>query len=571
MLEIMKAFVESMFSDERFNCNRLLIAIVLSIAVFLIYAKTLTGDFIFDDRPNIRDNSHIRLTQITPKSLYEAARESPASSRPVAMISFALNYFFHEYNVVGYHLVNIFIHITNGLLLYLFISMTWRTPAMVSRDEKYKWVALFTAFIWLVHPIQSQSVSYIVQRMNSMATMFYLFSMVFYVKARFADATREKALWFGVAATCGILALGSKQIATTLPFFIFLYEWYFFQDLRWDWIKKRIPILAGVILLLVIIAFIYLGSHPLQSIGSVYRFHELTMAQRCLSQFRVVIFYISLLLWPHPSRLNLNHDFTPSVSLLQPVTTLPAMAAIMAVLVLGILLAKKQRLISFCIFWYFGNLVIESSIIGLELVFEHRNYLPSMLVVFLVVFLSFRHLKPKWITPIILLAVAAVFATWTNQRNDVWRSPLLVWKDSVEKSPHDPRTSRTLNNLGGALADYGRYAEATQYYRKALEINPNYYNAHANLGYAIARQGQLEEAVTHLQTALKINPKYYEAHTNLGVVYSLQEKYQDAIRHFKTIWALCTRCRRNTRMRFGISRLPSALSPIMQMPTTTWA
>jgi tetratricopeptide (TPR) repeat protein len=254
------------------------------------------------------------------------------------------------------------------------------------------------------------------------------------------------------------------------------------------------------------------------------------MAQRGLSQFRVVIFYISLLLWPHPSRLNLNHDFPPSFSLLEPVTTLPAIAAIMAVLVLGIFLAKKQRLISFCILWYFGNLVIESSIIALELVFEHRNYMPSMLVVFLVVFLSFRHLKPKWITPLILLVVAAVFATWTYQRNDVWRSPLLVWKDSVQKSPHSPRP---LNNLGVALADYGQYAEAAQYYHKALEIDPNYVNAHANLGYAVARQGRLEEAVVHLQTALKINPNYYEAQTNMGIVYAMQEKYQDAVRHLR--------------------------------------
>lgn len=529
MLEIMKNIAESKFNDARFNYEGLLIVLV-AVAVFFIYAKTLTGGFIFDDRHNIKDNPHIRLTHITPKSLYDTVREGPSSRRPVAMISFALNYYFHGYKVVGYHLVNLMIHITTGLLLYLLITMTWQTPAMHPRDNRYSWVAFFTAIIWLVHPIQTQSVSYVVQRMNSMATMFYVLSMVLYVKARFAEAKPEKAAWFSAAAVSGILALGSKETAATLPVFIFLYEWYFFQDLRRDWIKKRIPILAGIMILLIIIALIFLGRHPLEKVLSGYATHHLTMAQRGLSQFRVVIFYISLLLWPHPSRLNLDHDFQPSFSALDPVTTVPAMAAIIGILVLALFLAKKQRLISFCILWYFGNLVIESSIIGLELVFEHRNYMPSMFVVLLAVFLSFRYIKPGWLTPLMLLAVAAVFATWTYQRNEVWRSPVLIWKDSAQKSPHNPRS---LNNLGVALADHGHYPEAVQYYHKALQIYPNYAEAHANLGYAIARQGQLDEAIIHFKTALQLDPQFHEAHTNLGIVYALQGRHRDALRHFK--------------------------------------
>ncbi len=535
MLDIMKDIAESKLNAERINFERLLIALALSMVVFFIYAKTLTGDFIFDDRPNIRDNSHIRLTQITPKSLYEAVRESPSSSRPVANISFALNYFFHGYNVVGFHLVNIMIHITNGLLLYVFISMTWRTPAMVSRDEKYWWIAFFTASIWLVHPIQSQSVSYIVQRMNSMATLFYLFSMVFYVKARFAEAKREKAAWFCGAAACGFLALGSKEIAATLPFFIFLYEWYFFQDLRWDWIKKRIPILAGVMILLIIIALIYLGRHPLERILAAYATHHLTMAERGLSQFRVVIFYISLLLWPHPSRLNLDHDFQPSLSVLDPKTTVFAIGAIIGFIVLAMLLAKKERLISFCILWYFGNLVIESSIIGLELVFEHRNYLPSTFFILAAVFLSYRYLKPKWLAPVVLSVVGVVFVFWTYERNDVWRSPILIWMDCIKKSPQTPRP---YNNLGVALAHLGHYREAADQYRQALQIDPRYAHAYTNLGRALASQGNIDAAIGQFNTALKISPGNYVAHNNLGIALALQGRHAEAIEHFSAALAI---------------------------------
>jgi hypothetical protein len=152
----------------------------MAVIVFILYAKTLTGAFIFDDRNNIRDNPHIRLTQITLPGIYSAAHDSPTPNRPLANISFTLNYYFHDYNVVGYHAVNIIIHIFNGMLLYLFVKATLATPVIQSNAQKYGWVPYVTAVIWLVHPIQTQSVSYIVQRMNSMATMFYVLSMLLY-------------------------------------------------------------------------------------------------------------------------------------------------------------------------------------------------------------------------------------------------------------------------------------------------------------------------------------------------------------------------------------------------------
>lgn len=503
--------------------------VLMAVFVFFIYAKTLTGDFFFDDRHNIRDNLNIRLTQLSPEGLIKAAIKSPIARRPVANISFALNYYFHGNNVVGFHVVNILIHIANGMLLYLLISLTLHMPALRDSHRSYRWVPFFAVFIWLVHPIQTQSVSYIVQRMNSMATLFYLLSLVLYVKARTTNTKHTRALWFAGVALSGLLALGSKEIAATLPFFIFIYEWYFFQDLSFAWIKKRLPLIAGVMILLVIIALIYLGAHPLEKISSMYATHDLTMAQRALSQFRVVLFYISLLLWPHPSRLNLDHDFQPSHALLDPATTLLGMIAIVFFLVAAVLTAKKERLISFCILWYFGNLIIESSIIGLELVFEHRNYLPSMFVFFAVVFLSFRHLKPKWLVPAVLSAVIVVFAFWTYERNDVWRSPILLWMDCIKKAPQNPRP---YNNLGVALADRGHFREAADQYRRALQINPRYERAYTNLGRAVASQGNIGAAIELFNTALEINPGSYVAHNNLGIALALQGRHPEAIEHF---------------------------------------
>ena len=506
-----------------------LVIILLAIVAFLIYGKTLTGDFIFDDVPNIKDNPHLRIRQITVENLMDAAFEGPSKRRPVAKLSFALNHYFHGYNVAGFHIVNILIHIANSVLLYLLAAMTWRTPAMRPYRDRYRWIPLFSALIWLVHPIQTGAVSYIVQRMTSLATMFYMLSLLSYVQARFETGRAKKAAWFCAMAVCGLLALGSKEISATLPVFVFIYEWYFFQDLSIAWLKKRSPFMLAVLILLIVIVLIYLGGNPFDKLSSMYAAHPLTMAQRSLSQFRIVPLYISLLLWPHPARLNLDYDFKPSLALIDPATTLLGMTAILSLLVVAVITAKKHRLVSFGILWYFGNLAIESSVVALELVFEHRNYLPSIMFILLGVFLCFRYLKPRWLPPLLLAIIAGVCAFWSFERNEVWRSPLLIWKDTISKSPNDPRP---YTNLGVALYDRGYYDLAVEQYRHALKLDPEFVNAHTNIGQVLAKMGNIDEAVEHLSRALQINPNHYEAHNNLGIIFAMQEEDQQALEHF---------------------------------------
>jgi tetratricopeptide (TPR) repeat protein len=512
-----------------------LLIIFLAVIAFLIYAKTLTGDFIFDDHPNIRDNPYVRLTKITPLGLFKAAFFSPAPNRPVPNISFALNYYFQRYNPVGYHLVNIIIHTINAVLLYLFVKTTFRTPLLRPQSRLCGQIAFFTALIWMVHPLQTQSVSYIVQRMNSMAAMFYLLSMLLYAEARFAAGKQKKTVLFSACVLSAILAFGSKENSVTLPFFIFLYEWYFFENLSGDWIKRMLPIILVVSVIIGVIAAFYFGGSPLERMLSGYTFRDFTMGQRVMTQFRVVIFYVSLIFWPHPARLNLDHDFPTSLSLLDPVATLAALVAICGFIGVSVVIAKKERLLSFCILWFLGNLVIESSVVGLEMVFEHRNYLPSMMVVLMTVVLIYRFLKPQWLKPAALIVVAAVFAAWTYERNQVWLHPVTIWKDCTEKSPEK---ARPFNNLGAALGEYGQHRKAIEYYRKALQINPGYAEAHGNLGYDLALLGYLDEAVAHLRKALEINPKFYEAYNNLGIVLTLQGHYEEAVEQIKAAIAI---------------------------------
>ena len=515
--------------DVHFHMRECLMLLLTAVLVLFIYSNTLEGPFTFDDDSNIQNNPNIPLTELTLGGIIRAGFESSASNRPVANISFALNYYFHQYNVMGYHLVNILIHITAGILIYLFIRTTLNTPTLRSKYATDRWIPFFTALLWLVHPIQSQSVSYIVQRMNCMAAMFYVLSLLLYAKARLAGSKRKRWVLFAGCAFAGVLALGSKETAASLPFFLFLYEWYFFQDLSLTWLKRHFLSFATILILLALLAFMYLGANPLESILYSYQGRDFTWTQRFLTEFRVVIFYISLLIFPHPSRLNLDHDFPLSHSLFEPTTTLLSIVAIAGLIGLAIYVAKKQRLMSFCILWFLGNLLIESSVIGLEIIFEHRIYLPSMLVCLMAVTLAYRYAKPKWLRVGVLCALVMVCCVWTYERNSVWSNEVALWNDCVEKSPNKARPH---NNLGLALAEQGDLEEAVGHFSEALRINPDHVLANYNLGTALVQQGNLKEAIVHFSEALRIQPEYADAHCNLGLALAKQGRIDDAIRHY---------------------------------------
>jgi len=498
--------------------------------VFLIYSNTLEGPFLLDDGSNIKNNPAIRLTQLSWSGIENAASKSPLSNRPLAYISFAFNYYFHSYRTVGFRLVNILIHMSAGVFLFLFIKTTLGLPALESRFGNSRWLPYIAVLIWLVHPLHTQSVTYIVQRMNSMASMFYILSMLCYARARLTQSPKIKWLLAAACLTSGILALGTKETAATLPCFLLLYEWFFLQDLSREWLRRHLPFLIGVFILLIGVSLIYLDGHSFAKILSRYELRNFTLTQRVFTEFRVVILYLSLLIYPHPNRLNLDYDFPLSHSLIDPLTTLLALFAIIGLLAWSFWLARKDRLISFCLLWYLGNLVIESSIIGLEIVFEHRTYLPSMMIILMAAILTDRYLRSNVLKIVLICAIPLVFSAWTYERNTIWSNAVSLWSDVVKKSP---QKARPHNNLGNALKRQGKIKEAMAHFNKALQINPGYAKAHNNLGTALASQGKTEEALEHFGMALYINPGYAAAHSNIGVAMAGQDEFEKAIVHFR--------------------------------------
>jgi Flp pilus assembly protein TadD len=513
-------------NSERSSIEFLIVA-AAAIAVILVYIPALPGPFVFDDEANITENRPLRIHSLGWDELVGAAFKSPIANRPVANLSLALNYYFNGFNVVGYRLVNLLIHIFNGFLLYGLARATFQSPALAGVVEKPGLVAAFAATIWLVHPLHTQSVAYIVQRMTSLAVMFYLLALLCYAKARLGSPGGRRAALLGGAGLSGLLALGSKEIAATLPAVVWLYEWYFFQKLDASWLRRRLPWILAAGLLVGLISLVFLGiRNPIEPILSRYAGGDFSAWQRLLTQLRVVCLYMSLLVWPHPSRLNLDYDFPASASLVEPPSTLAGLLFIAGLLFLAVRLAKREPLLSFSILWFFGNLVIESSVIPLETVFEHRTYLPSVMPVIALVALPFRLVRPRWAMIGLLSAVAAVGALWTQERNHVWGDAVTLWRDCVRKSPIK---ARPYNNLGTALVDKDRLPEAELILRKGLDLKPNYGDARYNLGYVLIRLGRMEEGSRQLLEAIRLEPENYMAHNNLGIAYLLQENYPQAV------------------------------------------
>ena len=510
-----------------------------ALMVIFCYMGTLRGPFVFDDEHNITENRFIRVSSLSFDQLYAAAFKSPLPNRPVANLSFALNYYFNGTNVVGYRFVNILIHIINGFLIYGLARATFKTPALAAAEEKAGLVAALAALVWMVHPLHTQSVAYVVQRMTSLSVLFYLLSMLCFARARLLPGDdRRRVVFFAICGLAGILALSSKEIAATLPAFLYLYEWYFFQKLRWEWVRRSLPVLAGVGFLSAAVGLAFIGSRdPLAQILSSYSDGGFSAGQRLLTQARVVCFYISLMCWPAPSRLNLDHHFPYSFSLLDPVTTLPALLLLAGLATAAIFLARRDVLSSYAILWFLGNLVIESSLIRLETVFEHRTYLPSVLPAVAMAALMFRVVRRRSAAVATLAAITLMWAGWTWQRSQVWGDAVALWQDSVKKSP---AKARPYNNLGSALSERNRLPEAAECFQKAVELRPDYGDARYNLGYAWVRLGRLADGVAQLLEAVRLEPDNYMAYNNLGIAYLLQENYPEAVRHLQRAVDLST-------------------------------
>ena len=517
---------------------------VLAVAGWLLYMPALRAPFVFDDLPQILENPHIRITD-APADLPARLLKCRYPNRPLAYISFALNYYYHQYDPAGYRAVNVIIHILTAFLVFLLARLT---PG--AGDEKPLLIPFLAAALWLVNPVHTQSVTYIVQRMNALAAMFVLLALCAYVQARRLQSDGKSGFspvsLFVVAGISGLCGIASKENAAILPVIILLYEWYFFQDLDRNRIKKHLAWIGIGGILLVITALVYTGGNPLARLAGMYEIQDFTPGQRLLTEPRVIIYYLTLIFFPDPDRLNLDYDFIPSLSLFSPLSTLAALAALLALTVVALYTARRLRLFSFTLAWFLVTLAIESSFVGLALIFEHRTYLPSVFPAIMTTSFLVRRLRPA---PVGILAVVAAIAACgyaTVQRNRVWDDNLAFWQDNVRKSPGK---AIPCNNLGLAYKEIGDFDKALYFSRKALALreakfgadHPEVADSLSNVGLVYQGLGEYDRALAYHFKALSIaravfgrqSRELFEIYNNIGIAYDGKGDFDQAIYYYQ--------------------------------------
>lgn len=508
-------------------------AVFISIIVFvgvLTYSNSFDCSLHFDD-----------VNIFTDAVMREGAKLSDwislFPSRPIGVMTFALNYHFHKLNVWGYHFINLSIHLANALLIWWFTLLTFSTPVLAKERicKHREIIALFVGLLFVAHPLATQSVTYIAQRFASLATMFYLLSMVLYVKGRLYQGTNNISWMFFIGAiVCGTLGLLTKEIVFTLPFAIFLYEICFFKTdpLKVN-IRDRGLHLFGIIFIIFILIFFRNNSLKIFEAvppGQGYDY-AISAKDYLLTQLSVIVTYIRLLVLP--VNQNLDYDYPVSHSLFETAAA-GSLLFLLTVLAAGVFAFRKYRIIAFGIFWFFLTLSVESSIIPISqnVIFEHRTYLPSFGFFLVVVGSAFYFTKDEYVKFLsgALVLVVMVMAVSAYQRNRVWKTDYTLWSDCVKKSPDK---ARALCSLGRALTELGDFSGSLVYFDKAIARNPKYDIAYYNRGRSRAQLGRYADAIADYNTALKFNPRDANAYYNMAFAKTQLKDYSGAVADYE--------------------------------------
>jgi len=546
----------------------------------IVYSNTFSVPFQWDEVGYIQGNPIV-------KNLHYFSEPSSAKGLPyydafvrryISYLSFAIDYKIHGFHVIGYHIVNISIHLLNALLVYFFVNLIFKTPFLNQsriRDNS-KLIALFAALLFVSHPLQTMAVTYIYQRLASLITFFYLLSLVFYSMARLSESTVSRYTSYGLSVFFAVCAMKTKENAFTLPFVITLYEFFFFSGP----VRKRVLTLFPIFLTLLIIPVTVINIHNttgnlVGAMDSATKIpNALSRGAYLLVQFKALATYLSLLFFPVGQ--NVIYDFPVSLSFFDIRVIFPFLLLI-GILLFGIYLFLRSkgtdcnfRVVAFGIFWFFIAHSIESSIFPLELLAqEYRMYLPSVGIFMGMstgIFLMFNKLRSREMIAFSVIAVIILFLSVTTYaRNIVWQNSISLWEDVVRKSPNALKGHL---NLAAAYAEKGLIDQAIEQYRATLSIKPDFYDVYVDLGLCYAEKGFIDKAIEQynitlsikpndsyahyamgcayykkgvtdkaieeFKAALRANPRFAKAHVNLGIAYAQSGALDKAIEHFKS-------------------------------------
>jgi tetratricopeptide (TPR) repeat protein len=521
-----------------------------AIALILIaggwaYHNSLHGPFVLDDVSSIPDNASLRH--------WRSALHPPSGAgltvegRPILNLSFELNYAAGGVAVAGYHAVNLGIHLLAALTLFAIVRRTLAGQAGAPNSDRPLRVATISALLWVAHPLQTESVTYVAQRAESLAGLFYLFALYALVRSRSGvPAALERppgllpesggdaasTLWLAVSVFSCLLGMGTKEVVVTAPLLIAGYDRIFMAgSWRALWRRRRVYYLALAGTWLLLAALVAGAGSRGQTIGPS---SGVAWWGYALSQSRAVLHYLRLAIWPAPLVIDYGSVWVGWRE------AVPALAALGGLLTLTGFLLRRRPQLGFLAAAFFVLLAPSSSVIGgtRQMWAEHRMYLALAPVAVLAALGLIR----SGVTPLsegekrraaastfpaFVLVVVLMFLT--SRRNADYATALGLYADTATKRPDNAYAQ---GNYGFALAEAHRPQEAFARFQRAVALKPDYARAHFNLGVLLCQFGRAPEGIAEYRTALRWEPAYPDAHNNLGVALAQSGQVAEAAAHF---------------------------------------
>ena len=509
-----------------------LLVLLLAVLVVLAYSNTLHSPFTYDDYNDILENASVR--HLWP--LWEVIRVSGQGfmTRPIANLTFALDYALRGPEPFWFHCTNLLIHLGAALALLGLVRRTLLRPVLQGRfADTAPTLALVIAGLWALHPVDTEAVSYITQRYESLASLFMLLTL--YALVRSVESPRRR-LWEGLTALACLGALGSKEIAVSLPLLVWLYDRTFLAgSFREAWRARRPLYLT---LLLDWALFAYVQTHPIHRAFAGFGIGT-PWWRYALNQPDVILHYLRLAVWPHP--LVFDYFWQP-VMLWRHL--LPGIVGVGALLAFTAWALVKRPVLAFLPACFFAILGPTSSFMPiLDLATEYRMYLPLATVIAALV-LGFHALwfwaqgaappaRGRFRLALAggLTLVITTLGSMTYLRNEDYRDPMDLWRSVTLTEPYNPRGH---NNYGFTLAQAGYLPQALHEYQIAVTQAPRMAMFHSNYGLTLGRTGQYQKALEQLRMAVQLDPNTSNYITNMGLVLFLKGSLVNAAVCFET-------------------------------------
>lgn len=489
----------------------------------LAYSNSFQGVFIYDDFHAIQQNSYIRSL----RTAFAAPPQSSLAGRPITAATFALTYALFDLDVRGYHVVNLAIHLLAALALFGVVQRAMQAPVLRERFAAHaRGLALAAAGLWVVHPLQTQAVTYIIQRSESLVGLFYLVTL--YCSIRAMQHGRF-SVWTVAAVVACAMGMGSKEVMATAPVTVLLVDALLFSRSYRVALLKRWSLYLGLAAGWFILAALMAGGPRSESVG--FGLNEISSIGYFRTQPGVILHYLSLALWPRT--LVLDYAWPVATAFSQ------YWLAFFILMAAGLLTAwgvYRRRPWSLLPASFLIVLAPTSSFVPInDLCFEHRMYVPLAAVILGSVLTAFWLLSRLPATArrpigvaVCLLAVAAL-ASRTHARNADYHDALHLWSITVQQRPDN---ARAISALATEYLTREHYAEAVPLYERAVELEPRSWRYLENLGRAYYKVKRHQESVAAYRKAIELAPWQYTLHYNLGVCYFDMKRYEDAVQSY---------------------------------------